>query len=222
MKKQLPVKQLFKKAKHNEDSDSVKGLGGTVSSAGGIDVSDRQIKRLFSGYKKDTAQQKMIEATEIYISDILSGQSLRERLQKYLGRFIKGIDNVAKMIPEFLKADKQLIKTLQQQMRSAEDNLKEVYPELIVYCQNLQGQLDLFFVYRILEMDFRLRDLTWNEKEDLIGTGSFAEVFKAKLQKGSDMIPVALKVCKDALKETTVTDILLEDRTLRYFKHFDF
>ncbi|KAJ8301060.1 hypothetical protein KUTeg_020047 [Tegillarca granosa] len=218
MKKQLPVKQLFKKAKHNDDSDSVKGLGGTVSSAGGFNVGDKQIKRLFNGYKKDTAEQKMIEATEIFISDILSGQYLREKLEKYLGRFVKGIDNVVKMIPEFLKADKQLIKTLQQQMRSAEDNLKDVYPELIHLCQTLQGQLDLFFVYRILEMDYRLRDLDW-KKEDLIGTGSFAEVFKAKLHKGRDVIPVALKVCRDSLKESTVTDILLEDRTLRELEH---
>ena len=45
-----------------------------------------------------------------------------------------------------------------------------------------------------------------------IGRGSFADVFKCTLSNGET---VALKIQRDKLNTKNVTDVLLEDRTLR-------
>ncbi|KAJ8301906.1 hypothetical protein KUTeg_020893 [Tegillarca granosa] len=192
MKRQHPLKKLFQKARHADyEEDSFKGLGGAVVSVGEFDIQDKNVKKLFSGYKKQNSQDKMSEATQMFVFNILSGKNLKEKVKKYIGKFVKGIDNVAKMIPEFIKADRQLIQTLEKEVKDTEGNLKDVYPDLLYHCKRLQSKLDLFFVHRILQTDFRVRDLKWNDED----------------------------VCRDPIKEATVTDILLEDRTMRELEH---
>ncbi|XP_060075713.1 uncharacterized protein LOC132555383 [Ylistrum balloti] len=218
MKRQAPVKQIWKKAKAgDEDDGGVKGLGGVVSSVGSIG-SDRTAKAIFRSYKADSAAVKMSDATEKFIQSIFERDELKKNLRRFIGKFLKGIDSIARMIPEFVKADTQLINRISSEMDNMEDNLRNVFPKLLRHSSSLQGQLDMFFVHTIMERDFRLRDVEYS-KADLLGSGSFADVYKAKLKVTKPPITVALKVSKDALKENNVTDILLEDRTSRDLKH---
>lgn len=214
MKKQAPVRQIWKKSKYgDEEEGGVKGLGGVVSSVGSIG-SDKVTKSIFKSYKAESARQKMSDATERFIDSIFERDELKKKLARFIGKFLKGIETIAKMIPEFIRADRDLINSLSSEMGNMEDNLVHVFPQLLRHSNMLQGQLDMFFVYNIMERDFRLRDLEYS-KANLLGSGSFAEVYEAKLKVTRPPLTVAIKVAKDPLKENNVSDILLEDRTAR-------
>lgn len=87
-------------------------------------------------------------------------------------------------------------------------------PKMIRECTMIQGDLDMIYVNDIMRKDYRLRDLEWSDRTKL-GSGAFAEVYAAKLRQGDRSVDVALKWFKDRIKPSTVTDILLEDRTMR-------
>ena len=225
------MKQLWKKAKDtsiDEDSGSFKGLGGAISTVSGLSASDKSFKKIFSDYKLKDPQKcvtRMQDATKLYLESICESKHFQDKLNKFFSRFVKGIDAVAKMIPDFLKADMGLIECLQDQMQNTESNLREKYPRLIHTSQLLLGQLDLFFVNYIMTFDFSLDDIDWDPQDAPVGSGSFADVYIADVKDRSrkSRRSVAMKVCRDALKENTVSDILLEDRTLRQvflFEHY--
>ncbi|KAL3853545.1 hypothetical protein ACJMK2_017080 [Sinanodonta woodiana] len=227
IKKQAPVKHLFKKAKTSSEDDdllSVKGLGAVVCSAGRLDLSskNKEIKTLVKN-SKVSPETKLCEAMGLFISSIFENRELKAKVHKYFSKFMKGIDTIARMINDFLKADRQMIKNLTEEMQEYDQNLNDVFPTLIPKCYKLQGQLDIFFVNYIMKFDYKLEDLSWNMDDDPIGSGSFADVYLAHIKGGKSTmeraLPVALKVCRDPLKESTVTDILLEDRTLRDLDH---
>ncbi|XP_033744460.1 uncharacterized protein LOC117330353 [Pecten maximus] len=216
MKRQAPVRQIWKRARTG-DEDDMKGLGGVISSVGSSAL-EKYAKALFKSYKADVACEKMSVATEKFIDCIFEKDELKKNLKRFIGKFVKGIDNIAKMIPEFVRADTELINRIANEMDNMEDNLRNVFPNLLRHSTTLQGKLDMFFVHNIMERDYRLRDIEYS-KADLLGSGSFADVYKAKLKVANPPMTVALKVSKDPLKETNITDILLEDRTSRELKH---
>ena len=213
MKKQAPVKALWKKAKKDGSDDEVRGLGGAVGAVGSVIGSNKKFREIFKGYKKENDTNKMSEATVMFIESIFEGKELLEKISSYLGKLLQGVDEIAKKIPEFLKADKQLLEQMSHNMKETE-NLRKLYPKLIQSGHSIQGDLDLFFTFYIMEMDYRLSDLDW-QKEDFLGSGVFADVFKGRLKMPNRTEDVALKYCKDPLSENVVSDILLEDRTLR-------
>ena len=224
IKRPAPVKHLWMKAKDasmDEDSGSFKGLGGAVSTITSLTGSDKAFKKIFSDYKLKDPERcvtRMQDATRLYLQSICETKGFYDKLNRFFSRFVKGIDAVAKMIPDFLKADMQLIEILQEQMKDTENNLRETYPKLIHHSHFLLGQLDLFFVNYIMVFDFSLDDIQWDPQDAPVGSGSFADVYIAEVRDVSrrSKRSVAMKVCRDALKENTVSDILLEDRTLRY------
>lgn len=217
-----PVKNVWTKAKSKgstEETTSVKGLGGAIASVSVLKPSDRQIKKIFSDYKlRDTAkcEHKMKEATQLFLESILQSRHLQDKIFKFFSRFVKDIDAVAKMIPDFLKADLELMDILRTQLTDSETNLRELFPKLLQQSHVLLGQCDIFFVNHIMKFDYTLDKIKWNMHEPPVGSGSFADVHLAEVtssRRGN--FPVALKVCRDPLREHTVSDILLEDRTMR-------
>ena len=223
IKKPAPVKHLWKKAKDSsidEDSGTCRGLGGAVSMISDLSSSDKNFKKIFSDYKlrdPDKCVIRMKDATRLYLESICEAKHFQDKLNKFFSRFVKGLDAVSKMIPDFLKADMQLIEILQDQMKDTETNLRETYPKLLHHNHFLLGQLDLFFVNYIMVFDFSIDDMEWDPQDAPVGSGSFADVYIAEVKDVTRRTKrsVAMKVCRDALKENTVSDILLEDRTLR-------
>jgi hypothetical protein len=63
MKKQAPVKTLWKKAKKDGSDDEVRGLGGAVGAVGSVIGSNKKFREIFKGYKKENNTNKMSEAT---------------------------------------------------------------------------------------------------------------------------------------------------------------
>ncbi|KAL4226201.1 hypothetical protein ACF0H5_014187 [Mactra antiquata] len=227
IKKPAPPNKIWKKAKEagaDDDAGSFKGLGGAVASVSTLKAVDKNLKRIFSDYKRRDANkciQKMQDATKLFLDNLFESRNLSTKIHAFFKRFIKGIDTVAKMIPDFLKADLDLMEMLQKQMGDTENNLRDLFPRLLHTSHVLQGQLDLFFVNYVMEFDYTLEDLRWDQHDPPVGSGSFADVYigeiKSNSRKGN--LPVALKVCRDPLKENTVSEILLEDRTMRELDH---
>jgi hypothetical protein len=217
MKKQAPVRQIWAKAKETKSAggDKINSLGAMVSSAGGLSSSDKRVKEICKGYTAKNQLQSMMSLVSIFIENIFDGNDLRIKISKFVGRFAKGVDTVAKKIPNFIMADEELIKNIQEELKNAEHNLREVFPKFLSMGAKLQGQLDVFYVKKVMEMDYRLRDLEYNPSEDLMGSGSFADVFKGKLACYRPPVTAALKIGKDYLQENNISDVLLEDRTMR-------
>lgn len=119
------------------------------------------------------------------------------------------------MLPEFLRADRQLMKSLTKEVDHGQANLMNMYPKFITDSEDLQGYLDMFFSRKLMKFDFSFQELNKNATENPIGRGSFANVYYSRLATADGDIAVALKVCKEPLDVTNVTDVLLEDNTLR-------
>lgn len=210
---------MWSKAKGKSEDDNTKGLGGAVASLGALKPTDKQIKKLFADYKlRDTAKSiaRMQEATEIFLESIQRSKHLQEKVHKFFSRFVKDIDAVAKMIPDFLKADLELMDILRTDLAEAETNLRELFPRLLTESHILLGQCDVFFVNYVMKFDLKVDDFKWDPQKGPVGSGSFADVYLAEMKSSRrGNVPVALKICRDPVRESSVSDILLEDRTMR-------
>ena len=203
-----------KKAKNKKDTKNadqkMRSLGAAVSLAGRFD-SDKKVKDHFKKYKSKAPDEAMREATQMFINTILSGGLLRDNIDTFLSRYTIGIDMVAQKIPDFIASDQQLLEQLQTQLQESKEN-KQDLSGMLRSCSVLQGNLDMFYVTDIMHRDFRLRDI---KRERELGKGSFATVYAGKLTQGNKEIEVAIKLFNDPIKTNNVSEILLEDRTMR-------
>ncbi|XP_052782313.1 uncharacterized protein LOC128218694 [Mya arenaria] len=217
--KLMPVKGIFAKKKGKVER-TYSTMGGAVSCIGMLDTGKKNVRKLFKDRYTDKVSQNqraavMAEATTLYIKSILEHKDMNSKLRKYFDRFFKDIDEAAKRIPEFLKADQQLIETLRNSMTEIEQ-LKEKLPSLCNDCADMHGELDIFYINNIMKFDYDISEFDWHGKQPL-GSGSFADVFRSEIVKKGR--PVALKVANEAVSRKNVTDILTEDRTMRDLRH---
>ncbi|XP_063436022.1 uncharacterized protein LOC134716985 isoform X2 [Mytilus trossulus] len=213
--------KMLSKSKDGNFTHPLGGLGSAVSCAGLLSTTDKKVKQLFKKYRIDKAPElKMMEASVYFMASIFNGQRLRESLSKFLRRFTKGIDSVADKIPNFIKADHELLWEMELNLNDTKSDINKVYPALCKRANDLLGQLDLFYVTKCMKQDYSLDAITW-DKNDILGVGRFANVYRASLKVGQDIVNVALKITNDhnSVKDSTVTDILREDNTLRGLKH---
>lgn len=216
MKRPAPVRQIWARAKDIRPSgDKINSLGSIVSSVGGLSTRDKRVKDICRAYKSKTQLESMKSLVYIYIENIFDGNDLKIKTTNFVNRFATGLDTIAKKIPDFIHADAELIEHIQEEIRNAEHNLKEVFPKILQTGKRLQGQLDIFYINEIMEMDFCPPDISYNPSEDLLGSGSFADVYKAKLLCFRPPLDVAIKISKKHLQENNISDLLLEDRTMR-------
>ncbi|XP_052218925.1 uncharacterized protein LOC127836366 isoform X4 [Dreissena polymorpha] len=217
--KVMPVRGIFGK-KTGKVERTYSTLGGAVSCIGMLDTNNKEVRELFRKQYTDKASPTtkaatMAKASTIYLRSILDHKDMPTKLRKFFERFFKDIDEAAKRIPIFLKADQQLIETLRHDMTQIEE-IKEKLPSLATDCADLHGSLDIFYVNKIMKFDFDLEELDWANKQ-FLGSGSFAEVFSSELKRKRR--PVALKVASSPVKSDNVTEILMEDRTMRELRH---
>ncbi|XP_052064399.1 tyrosine-protein kinase Fer-like isoform X1 [Mytilus californianus] len=213
--------KMLSKSKDRNISNSLGGLGSAVSCAGLLSTTDKRVKELLKKYRIDKAPENtMMHASVHFMESIFNGQRLRESLSKFLKRFIKGIDSVADKIPNFIKADHELLWEMELNLNDTKSDINKVYPALCKRANDLQGQLDLFYVTKCMKQDYSHDAIRW-DTNDILGVGSFANVYKASIKVGQDNVNVALKITNDqnSVKDSTVTDILREENTLRSLKH---
>ncbi|XP_052785199.1 uncharacterized protein LOC128220735 [Mya arenaria] len=213
--KVVPVKGIFSKKKGKMER-TYNTLGGAISCIGMLDTGDKRVKKLFKDrYKDGNKTQGMAEATTLYLQSILEQKDIGIKLKKYFSRYFKEVDEAAKRLPVFLESDKQLIETLRNSMQELKE-MQQVLPTLNMECTELHGTLDIFYINEIMEFDFDIQELDWDNKVPL-GRGSFAEVYKSELKRKRQ--PVAVKVSIETVRKSNISEILLEDRTMRDLKH---
>ncbi|KAK3101580.1 hypothetical protein FSP39_004599 [Pinctada imbricata] len=210
--KSKKAKNKKKDSKGNENK--MKTLGAAVALSGRFD-DDKQVKEHFKKYKSKSPDTAMMEATELFINTILKSSLLGDSIGKFLSRYTKGIDMVAKKIPDFIASDQELLEQLQRQLDESSGSKSDL-TGLLRSCSVLQGTLDMFYVKDMMHKDFNLRDI---KKEHQLGKGSFAHVFAGRIVQGVREVEVAIKLFIDPLKPNNVSDVLLEDRTMREMDH---
>lgn len=190
-------------------------LSDFVCSIGGYDKAvKKEIKPIFKKYKKDTCTQTMAKATDIYIKCLTNNPHIKEMVARYVKRFSKDINKIAKMIPDLISMDKRLMETLQLEVMETKETIFHI-PENLSRCTKLQGEVDLFYVYEMMQLDYQSEDLIWNDRKKL-GTGSFADVYPGSLKtREGKKIEVAVKIFRDPLQTNNASEMLLEDETLR-------
>lgn len=207
------MKDIF--AKNRRPSVDKHSLGNVVCHEANFDLSSKSVKSLFRSYKADNSPQKMREAWKRFIETILESDKLEQHINLFLERFESSIQNIEKRIPEILEMDKQLFNNLTSDLSTSRQNMEEIFPQNIAECLHMQGELDMVFTEKLKMEQSDLRTITW-QGSDIIGSGSFADVFLSELRNANDQfIKVAVKVYKNPLSVKNVSDILLEERTLR-------
>lgn len=219
MRKQAPVREIWTQAKENQKhEENINSLGTMVRSAGVLSTKNKRVKEICKGYySSKSPQQDMQTLIAIYIENIFDGNDLRINIKKFMSRFTKGVDIIERKIPEFLTEDARLIRNIQEDISEAEHNLN-ISTKILHQGKQLQGKLGVFCVQNIIEPDFSLGDISYNRSEDLIGSGSFANVYRATLVCNEPPLTVALKIRRYYLQENNVYDVLLEDQTIRLNK----
>lgn len=218
MKRPAPAKNIFKKADKKggtKTTDDLNRIGGAAAYAGSLNTKSKDVRSIFKSYKKGDPRKIMENATIIFIGSIMQGDVLKSKLNMFLGKYIKGIDDIGKMIPDLIKADRQLMETLHVEVRENKGNIAEIYPELIRESSKRQGLLDMYYIKNLMQFDFRVRDLDVDKSRSL-GCGSFANVYFGHLKPpGEEETQVAVKINKLCITATNVSDVLLEDQTMR-------
>ncbi|VDI58150.1 Hypothetical predicted protein [Mytilus galloprovincialis] len=212
------IQQLFSSASRNKVMNR-KSLGTIVCLDQTLDVTSKSVKSLFKSYKKDNCQHKMKEASKLFVELLRDNGKLEQNVNLFLQRFDSSITVLEGKIPNILQSDRELFENLNTDLSRSKKNLEELYPQIIVECLRLQGELDMFYVQNLRKENSRFQDITWNGN-DLIGCGSFADVYMSRLKDDEDNFQeVAVKMYRTPLNANNVSDILLEERTLRDLSH---
>nr|KAG5695658.1 hypothetical protein BaRGS_029148 [Batillaria attramentaria] len=192
-----------------------------------LDLFEDQIKQLEGNPLKNVFRnydarnpQALEEASRLFLEqikdeDIASAtKKFFDRLKKIVfDRIAKRFDAASRLLPEFLKADQELLETLQGEVKGEQERLVSMYPQLLDSCSQLQGDLDMFFVQEAHELRVQHGRPQEYDAGKRIGDGSFAEIYRSQIPGPDGHITVALKIQKEKLKRSNVTDVLLEDRT---------
>nr|KAG5695653.1 hypothetical protein BaRGS_029143 [Batillaria attramentaria] len=216
MRHARPVQNVFRKARRDGESGYL-SLGTAISGCRTADVKSNALKPVFRSYDSRNPNA-MAEASKLFL-DQIKEEDIVSATKKFFERIAKRFDAASRLLPEFLKADRSLLQTLQGEVKGEQERLVSMYPQLLASCSQLQGKLDMFFVQRLMSFEFHMKELKYDMTRPL-GTGSFADVFRSKVPgPEGQSIPVALKIQREKLTPKNVTDVLLEDRTLRDIRH---
>ncbi len=158
----------------------------------------------------------MENASKTYISEVAEEKNVRSYVVEQLNRPQYYLDQVVARIPKLIKAAKMLCQQLRDENRSQEE-IEDFYQPLHKRSLLLRERMALFGIKEVHSLDISCSDLKWNDDgSSLLGTGSFAYVYRGKLrQRGKDK-PVALKVWKDELNDSNASAFLAETEMMRY------
>ncbi|XP_052064477.1 uncharacterized protein LOC127704373 isoform X2 [Mytilus californianus] len=146
--------------------------------------------------------EKQIDLLHKEMADLLRSRAARDKICTW----------VAKDCPK--QADYK--KVAQDASEMIADRIMQVIDAWENEHHFVQGLQDT--IIQKFEEECKLMD---NQMQEVAGVGSFANVYKASIKVGQDNVNVALKITNDqnSVKDSTVTDILREENTLRSLKH---
>ena len=165
-------------------------------------------------YEKDKCGF-MAKASKVYLTEAAQEQNLRSYVEEQLKESQVCLKQIVARIPELIEADKMLCQKLTDEKRSQKD-IQEFYKPLHEMSLQLRGRIAKFGIKEVLAMEISCNDLEWNDdRSSLLGTGTFADVYRGKLKQREGEKPVALKVWKEELSDSNASAIFDETETLR-------
>ena len=119
-------------------------------------------------------------------------------------------------IPELVQADKMLCLQLIYERRSQKE-IRESYKPIMDEGTDLRGKLAVFGFIEVRANEINREELEWKEDmSSLLGSGTFGAVYQGTMKRhGAGVLPVALKVYKEALDAENASEIMVEVELLR-------
>ncbi len=165
-------------------------------------------------YEKDKCGF-MAKASKEYLTEAADEQNLRSYVVEQLKESQVCLKQVVARIPELIEAEKMLCQQLRDEKRSKKD-IEDLDIPLYERSLELRERMALFGIKEVRTMDISCSDLEWmKDGSSLLGTGSFASVYRGKLKHQGKEQEVALKVWKEELKDSNASVFLDETETLR-------
>ena len=176
-------------------------------------------KELIGYWRGQTYQNDKTSFMKVPSEKYLQGAADPEKLKFFVRGELKEVENcLHKMkdsLPKLIKADKELCKQLASDERSQAENEKLYKP---IFDDSLQQrrQLAIFGITEVCSASICRNDVKWNEDvSSILGSGSFATVYKANLRRHGEDQNVALKVFHKKLCEENAIAIMEEIYLLR-------
>ena len=167
----------------------------------------REYERDKCGFMAKTSADYLDDATKESVLKLFVNDQLKEA-----ELCLKKIED---RIPELIEADKMLYKELRQVSRS-QTRRQESYQPIMNQASAIMGRLAVFALKEIRAVDISSEELDWNEETSpRLGCGTFATVYQGQMRRQGEEQTVALKVCRQELKEHAASPILGEVELLR-------
>ncbi|CAH1255340.1 MAP3K12 [Branchiostoma lanceolatum] len=155
----------------------------------------------------------MEECTKLYLNHVNTGY-IHDIVVGQLSNLHNYLDQLKDAIPKLINADKKLIENLRTETREGSQLIK-MYRPINSRGELLLGQLELFRAVNMKTYDVQVRELQDWDRTRPIASGSFADVYSARLHGRS----VALKVTRCPLTDDNTLEVLQEEEIMRKLKH---
>lgn len=176
-------------------------------------LSEMKLLRSYKENKEKTLTTMTQEILNSFIEKSALSRLIREQLQVVTAN----METMLSSIPNIVDADRILIERLQNERNQSEVALAEQLLPMYQKCVEHQGKLDLFFAERIRTYDVDVNDLVWDPSRPPIASGTFGDVYAGMWRNGNDNeIPVAVKLRREPLDQSNITELLIEEENLRY------
>ena len=167
-----------------------------------------------SEFEKDK-RAFMAKESKTYLFKMAEVQNLRAHVLTQLKESEDCLKQVLARIAELIQASKMLCQQLKDEKRSQKE-IEVFYKPLYQRSLQLRERMALFGIKEVRTMDISCSDLGWNDdRSSLLGTGSFASVYRGTLKQREGEQAVALKVWKDELKASNASAFIAETEMLR-------
>ena len=175
-------------------------------------LSEMKLLKSYRENKEKTLTTMTQEILNTFIDKGALSRLIREQLQVVTAN----TETMLTAIPNIVLADRILIEKLQEERNQSEVALAEQLLPMYQRCIEHQGKLDLFFAEKIRTYDVDFKDLDWDPSRPPLASGSFGDVYSAIWKNGNDNgLPVAIKIRREALDQSNITELLVEEENLR-------
>ncbi|XP_078672960.1 uncharacterized protein LOC144912063 [Branchiostoma floridae x Branchiostoma belcheri] len=155
----------------------------------------------------------MEECTKMYLDHVNTGY-IKSIVVGQLSNLHHYLDQLKDAIPKLINADKKLIENLRTETREG-SQLIRLYRPINTRGELLLGQLELFKAVNMKTYDVQVRELQDWDRTRPLASGSFADVYSARLRGR----PVALKVTRCPLTDDNTLEVLQEEEIMRKLRH---
>ena len=151
-----------------------------------------------------------------YLEKVSTREALQPLVEDQLNQVMSCLHDLERRIPMLIEADVQLCQQLMKDEQSKKD-IEATYKPRKEKCEWLRGELGLFGALEIRSMQIPWNDLEWHISEEVFLQSVLPPgIYQGRISKGKHTSQqVNLKVYKELLCSSNVTECLAEEATIR-------